>query len=496
MVLCEKMGLVWLATIALCIHCGFTQNIGPSQIRFRGPPQLPLGSSRIQFSGTPFAGARPSNGQQNFIPQSPTPRRQITFSNTINSFAPAMPTTSPLLSGSVSGSNFGNVNSQTQGLVTEPSISVDVGNLDFGSVAQAVMTDMFTENLRRGNLLGDSNRVNTNSQTFGGVNTNSQTFGGVNTNSQTFGGVNTNSQTFGSVNTNSQTFGGVNTNSQTFGGVNTNSQTFSQGQTSPVLTSVNDRSQLDSGNALQNNQVLNNFQFNANSESPTPIGSELRPVQLLNNEGSSMGNRVNINFRTGTRRNSNSIGGSNLPQTVQNSTGSVTLAPAFPGFAPLQLPELGEDSWFSYLKGLLDRTNSNMQIFSNSTGGGMHPIPQRLMDLPRGTMPIYIKNFRSNPAYVPFRLPGQPFNMLIPFNRENREMVYPYLPIYIPYPNVGIDVPEVGLRFVAYLPFQPDRYKASREGAGVVFPQRSAPGSFPLYVDRRPVLTNLMEQMG
>jgi hypothetical protein len=329
--------------------------------------------------------------------------------------------------------------------VTDPGISVDVGNLDFGSVAQAVMTDMFSENLRRSSLLGDNNRLTTNGQTLGNV--------------------------------------------------NTNSQTLNPGQTSAVLTSVNDRSQMDSSSVLQNVPVLNDFQFNRNPESLTPLGSGLRPVQVLNNEGSSMGNRVNINFRSGTARTSNSLDGSSVPRTVQNSTGSVTLAPAFPGFAPLQLPELGEDSWFSYLKGLLDRTNSNLQIFSNSTGGGMHPIPQRLMDLPRGTMPIYIKNFRSNPAYVPFRLPGQPFNMLIPFNRENREMMYPYLPLYIPYPNVGIDVPEVGQRFVAYLPFQPDRYKASREGAGVVLPQRSAPGSFPVYVDRRPVLTNLMEQV-
>ena len=74
-------------------------------------------------------------------------------------------------------------------------------------------------------------------------------------------------------------------------------------------------------------------------------------------------------------------------------------------------------------------------------------------------------------------------------------MMYPYLPIYIPYPNVGIDLPETGQRFVAYLPFQPDRYKASIEGAGVVFPQVSSPGSFPVYVDRRPAVGNLMQQV-
>lgn len=74
-------------------------------------------------------------------------------------------------------------------------------------------------------------------------------------------------------------------------------------------------------------------------------------------------------------------------------------------------------------------------------------------------------------------------------------MVYPYLPIYIPYPNVGVDVPEAGQRFVAYLPFQPDRYKVSSEGAGVVFPQLSAAGSFPVYTDRRPVVGNLMQRV-
>ncbi|XP_062611034.1 uncharacterized protein LOC134272880 [Saccostrea cucullata] len=451
------MDLFWLATFALCIHCGFTQNIGANQIRFGRPRPFPMGPGPVRFSRTPFVRPIPPNRQMNFIPQPLPSRRQILFPNAANSFAPAMPTTSTLLSGSVSNLNFGSVNSQGQGLVTEPSVSVDVGNLDFGAVAESVMTDMFRETMAGDNPLRNNN------------------------------------------------------------GLNTNGQAFSQGQTNSVLPPVNSGSSLGS-NVLQNNPVSNNW--NANPDSRPPIGSELRPIHLLNGEdplsnrvntnvgpeirqapllngaGESAGNRLNINFRAENRPNSNSINGLNVPQTQQNASAAVTLAPAFPGFAPLQFPDLGEDSWFSYLKGLLDRTSPNLQIFSNSTGGGMYPIPQRLADLPRGTMPIYIKNFRSNPAYVPFQLSGQPFNLLIPFNRDNREMMYPYLPLYIPYPNVGIDVPEVGMRFVAYLPFQPDRFRTSREGAGVIFPQLSTPGSFPVYVDRRPVLGNLMQRMG
>ncbi|XP_061181652.1 uncharacterized protein LOC133190180 [Saccostrea echinata] len=450
------MDLFWLATFALCIHYGFTQNIGANQIRFGRPRSFPLGPAP-RFSGTPFARPIPSNRRLNFIPQPLPSRRQILFPNAANSFAPAMPTTSSLLSGSVSGLNFGRVNPQGQGLVTEPSVSVDVGNLDFGAVAESVMTDMFRETMTGDNSLRNNNDLNTNSQTF------------------------------------------------------------SQGQPISGLPPVNSGSRLGS-NVLQNNPISNNW--NANLDSRPPIGSELRPVHLLNEEdslsnrintnnrpeirqapllngvGESTENRVNINFRAESRPNSNNMIGLNVPQTQQNTSSPVILAPAFPGFAPLQFPDLGDDSWFSYLKGLLDRTSPNLQIFSNSTGGGMYPIPQRLTDLPRGTMPIYIKNFRSNPAYVPFKLSGQPFNLLIPFNRDNREMMYPYLPLYIPYPNVGIDVPEIGMRFVAYLPFQPDRYRTSREGAGVIIPQLSAPGSFPIYVDRRPVLGNLMQRMG
>lgn len=442
----------WLVTVALCCDYGFTQVLRPRQMRFRGPRRFPLGPGPVRFPGAPFPGSFPPlNRQRNFVPQPPPPRRQILFSNPANQLAPNLPTSSPFLTGSVSGTNFGNVNTQSSNLVSDSGVTVDVGNLDFGTVAEAVMTDMFRENARGGNSFTNSN------------------------------------------------------------GVNANTQTLTQGQTNSLLSSASGGFQLDRVNVPQNsvpqinvpqnsvpqnNQIPNNL--NTNPGSQEPIGVGLRPIELLNNDRSLVeNNRVSINFGaapTQTLTTGNLVG-STGPQTRQNATSSLTLSPAFPGFAPLQLPELGDDSWFSYLKGLLDRTNPDLRIFSNSTGEGMVPIPQRITDVPRGTMPIYIKNFRSNPAYVPFRLPGQPYNMLIPFNRDNREMVYPYLPIYIPYPNVGVDVPEAGQRFVAYLPFQPDRYKASSEGAGVVFPQLSSAGSFPVYTDRRPVVGNLMQRV-
>ena len=435
----QRMGLFLLATVLLCLDGGLTQMLRPGQLRFGGPRRFPIRPrpAPVRFPGAPFPGPLPPNRPPNFVVRPPTPRRQIFFPGAANSRTSNVPTSSPFLSGSVSGSNFGSVNSQSQNLMTDPSVTVDVGNLDFGSVAEAVMSNMFSDSTRGSATLTNNNNVNRNGQAI------------------------------------------------------------NQGQANSLLASVNIASQLDNSNIMQNDPLSTNW--NANVESQAPIGAGLRPVQMLNGESRLTGgsNTLNINFGTGNVQNSISGGlvGSPDPLTQQNATNSVTLSPAFPGFSPLELPEMGEDSWFSYLKGLLDRTNSNLQIFSNSTGGGMFPIPQRITDVPRGTMPIYIQNFRSNPAYVPFRLPGQPFNMLIPFNRDNREMMYPYLPIYIPYPNVGIDLPETGQRFVAYLPFQPDRYKASIEGAGVVFPQVSSPGSFPVYVDRRPAVGNLMQQV-
>ena len=176
----------------------------------------------------------------------------------------------------------------------------------------------------------------------------------------------------------------------------------------------------------------------------------------------------------------------NAAAPTGNATG-MTFQSAFPGLPPVTVPDYGDDSWFTYLKAVLDRAMPNPPPLMRNTAPIAEPIPRRMSDLPRGSSPIYLINLRGGPAYIPYVLPNQLHPIYVPFNRETRELMYPYLPLYLPYPNAGINRDDIGMRFVAYIPFQPDRFRNSREGAPLIYPHIVSNTEFPMYVDYRPV---------
>ncbi|KAK3091419.1 hypothetical protein FSP39_019765 [Pinctada imbricata] len=152
------------------------------------------------------------------------------------------------------------------------------------------------------------------------------------------------------------------------------------------------------------------------------------------------------------------------------SESNMTFQSAFPGLDAVTVPDYGNDSWFTFLKAVLDRSIPNPPSLTRNTAPIAEPVPRRTSDLPRGSSPIYLISARGGPAYVPFILPEQNHPIYVPFSRETRELMYPYLPLYIPYPDAGINTADMSRRFVAYIPFQPDRFRNSREGAPLTLP--------------------------
>lgn len=101
--------------------------------------------------------------------------------------------------------------------------------------------------------------------------------------------------------------------------------------------------------------------------------------------------------------------------------------------------------------------------------------------------------------YIQYILPQQNAYAYLPFTSEStRRLKYPERPIYLPYPQLAVRVPETGEIYPVYIPFQPNENRRNREEPEMFIPSIVPGSNVPLYeaaLPALPVCTFFLYQM-
>lgn len=131
--------------------------------------------------------------------------------------------------------------------------------------------------------------------------------------------------------------------------------------------------------------------------------------------------------------------------------------PMFKEFPDIFLSNEGKDSCFAKLKKVFDKSYPKLPEVERSNDPISYPHPRLAFKLPPFVNPIYRYAINNNVQYVPYKISTSPAPIFVPFTRDSNKLLFPTLPIYLPYVKISINVPEQKRQYFPYIPFQPDK---------------------------------------
>ena len=134
--------------------------------------------------------------------------------------------------------------------------------------------------------------------------------------------------------------------------------------------------------------------------------------------------------------------------------------PMFKEFPEIFLSNEGKDSCFAKVKKVFDKSYPRLPEVERTNFPVAAPSPRLASKLPPFLSPVYAWVVENGVRYAPYKVSTSKAPIYIPFEAKTKKLLYPALPIYIPYVKISLNVPQQKRQYFPFIAFQPDKHRA------------------------------------
>nr|XP_022338086.1 uncharacterized protein LOC111133747 [Crassostrea virginica]XP_022338087.1 uncharacterized protein LOC111133747 [Crassostrea virginica] len=171
------------------------------------------------------------------------------------------------------------------------------------------------------------------------------------------------------------------------------------------------------------------------------------------------------------------------PPSTSSSVRFISISDSFPS---VSIPDNGYDDHYVTIKSMFDTYYPNVPPLRRAENRATFQIFQSSRS---GVASTAVLSDDPTTLYIQYILPQQNAYAYLPFTSEStRRLKYPERPIYLPYPQLAVRVPETGEIYPVYIPFQPNENRRNREEPEMFIPSIVPGSNVPLYEAALPAL--------